>query len=142
MSGQTNVDDSVDDIEEGVGCAPLGAAATALLLVAAVLWTAGILLEDPGRCSGWCENAAFALIFAGTPVSALVTVLGALLSSEGDLVLAYPVDALIWLLIAVVHTKLSGEAMPFSRRWVRTTAAIVAVALIYGAVLSLLIERA
>ena len=131
-----------EEIPEGVGCAPLGAAAVALLLAAAIMWTAGILLEEPTRCTGLCEDAAFMLIFAGTPVSALVTVMGALFSAtDGDLVLAYPVDVLAWLLISVAHTKLSRESMPFSRSWVRTTAGILGAALVFGAALSLLIER-
>jgi len=123
--------------EEGVGCAAVTWAALALVLAGAALWSAGILLEDPIRCTGTCQWFAFALIFAGTPVSALITVAGG-----SDLVLAWPVDILLWILIGVAHTKLSGEHPPLSGRWNRAMGIIVAAALIYGGVLSLTVEQA
>jgi hypothetical protein len=125
------------DSSEGVGCAAVTWAALALVLIGTLLWTAGILLEDPTRCTGGCEWTAFTLIFAGAPVSALITVLGG-----SDLVVAWPVDVLVWVLIGVAHTKLSREAPPLSRAWTRTTATIVGAALVYGAVLALFVERA
>lgn len=122
--------------EHGIGCAPVTWASLTLVLVGGALWAAGILLEDPSRCTGTCQWFAFALIFAGTPVSALITVAGG-----SDLVLAWPVDVLLWVLLGVAHTKLSGEHPPLSRRWNRATAIIVAAALVYGGVLSLAVEQ-
>ena len=120
----------------GIGCAPVTWASLALVAIGAVLWVAGILVEGPDRCSGLCEWVAFTLIFAGTPVSALITVLGG-----SDLVLAWPLDVLAWIMIGIVHTRRSGEAPPFSPRWNSTTAGIVVLALAYGGVLALLIEQ-
>ena len=127
--------------DAGIGCAALAWASVALVLIGAVLWTAGILLEDPQRCQGACAWLAFALVFAGAPVSALITVLGAGSATGGDLVLAWPVDVLVWILIGVAHTKLSREAAPLRLTWVRTTSVIVAAALVYGALMALAVER-
>lgn len=123
--------------ERGIGCSALTWASLALVIAGAVLWTVGILLEGPERCSGLCEWSAFTLIFAGAPVSALITVAGG-----SDLVLAWPLDVLAWIMIGIVHTRRSGETAPFSPRWNRTTVAIVGVALVYGAMLALFVEQA
>lgn len=123
--------------DEGIGCRPVALTALVLLGIAAVLWTAGILLEDAERCTGACSWFAFTLLFAGTPVSAVFTVLGG-----SDLVFGWPVDIIAWIMIGVGHTKLSGEAPMKSRSWWRATALVVGAALVFGAVMASLVERA
>lgn len=108
-----------------------------LVVAGALLWSAGITLEGRDACLGMCEWGAFALLFAGAPVSGAITVLGG-----SDLVLAWPVDILLWILVGVLHTRLSGEHPPLSRQWNLATVMVLGTALVYGGLLAAAVERA
>jgi hypothetical protein len=122
--------------EEGLGCRAVSITALALVAIAAVLWTAGYLLVRPDSCTGVCEWVGFTLMFGGAPVSGVFTALGG-----QDLVLAWPVDVLVWFLAAALHTRLSQEARPWSPRWNRLTLMFVVLALGLGSLLALGVER-
>jgi hypothetical protein len=69
-------------------------------------------------------------------VSAIFTAIGG-----QDLVLAWPVDILAWLLLAGLHVRMTQEAEPWTHRWNRLTVTFVVSALAYGALLALAVDR-
>lgn len=74
---------------------------------------------------------SFALLFAGLPVSAIFTAIG------GEFVIAWPVDAAVWLAAA----SWPGRQLDlFDAGWKRAMIIIVGGALIYGTLMSLLVE--
>ncbi len=92
------------------------------------------------RCVGGCERLGFTLAFAGAPVSGLLTSVGAMTASDGTLAVAYPLDVTVWLLLGGLLTRVAGEAL--QARWWRWLGVFAAAALVYGLLLSLLVERA
>lgn len=89
------------------------------------------LLLSPD-CLGGCERLALVLYAAGAPVSGLFSALA------GDLPLAYLTDLLVWLAVAVGAARLV-ERRPLAG-W-QVAGAAMAVALLYGGVISTLIQR-
>ena len=121
---------------EGIGCR--GATLTAVWLVgaAAVLWTVGLLLTQSSSCTGSCEWLSLTLLFAGGPVSAIFTVIGGT-----DVVIGWPVDIIAWVMIGVLHQKLSHEAELWTSLWRRWALRFITIALLYGSVMALLVTR-
>lgn len=105
--------------EEGVGCGLVAGALGAFVLFAVAT-------------AGWGLAATnFTLLFAALPVSAFLTALG------GEFVLAWPVDALAWIVLAYFTARFA------ERRQTRLSSvviAVVAAALIYGLALGLAVE--
>lgn len=122
--------------QEGIGCRVVGTTAIALAGIGAILWAAGFILGRPDSCTGVCEWLSFTLIFAGTPVSAVFTVI-----PGGDLVIAWPVDAMLWLVAAMFHARLGQEVEPWTPRWNRLTIIFITTALAFGAILALGVDR-
>lgn len=87
------------------------------------------------------DSPSYLLVFAALPVSALFTVLGALLSSAAsDFVLAWPVDLGVWLAVAFIVSRWAARKGLKVRAYVSVFLLVVAIALIYGLALSLLVE--
>lgn len=87
------------------------------------------------------DQRSFTLVFAGMPASALFTVLGAAFSpATSDFLLAWPIDAALWLTLAFVGARRAQRRRLGPRGIVTWIVAAWAVALAYGAVLSLLVE--
>ena len=61
-------------------------------------------------------------------------------ASDGTLAVAYPLDVTVWLLLGGLLTRVAGPAL--QARWWRWLGVFVAIALTYGLLLSLLVERA
>ena len=94
-------------------------------------WIGFFLLDPPN----------YLIVFAALPVSSLFTVLGALLSSgSSDLLLAWPVDLGVWLAVAFVVSRWAARKELGPRAFGLVFGAVLAVALVYGLVLSLLVE--
>ncbi len=116
---------------EGVGCKSLVAVAGALMAFAVVMVTIGlvILLGDPSATS---EAIGFTAYAAGAPVS------GAFAALAGGLPLTLYLDALVWILIGAGIVRLSERGRSL-QRLVLTT---VSVAIVYGVIISSLVELA
>ncbi len=116
------------------GCGLAAAGAGALLGLAALgFWIGFFVLDPPG----------YFLVFAALPVSALFTVLGALLSStNSDFLLAWPVDGGLWLAVAFVVSRWASRKGLKQRAFASAFLLVVVIALVYGAALSLLVEPA
>lgn len=116
---------------EGVGCKSLVAVAGALVAFAVVMVTVGlvILLGDP---SPTLEAIGFTAYAAGAPVS------GAFAALAGGLPLTLYLDVLVWILIGAGIVRLADRGRSLARLVVMT----VAVAIVYGVVISALVELA
>jgi hypothetical protein len=116
------------------GCGLAASAAVVLLGLAALGFWIGFFVADPPN---------YFIVFAALPVSAFFTVLGALLSSENsDFLLAWPVDFGLWLAVAFVASRWATRKDLKLRAYASVFLIIVAIALIFGLVLSLLVEPA
>ena len=114
------------------GCGLAAAAAAVLLGLAALGFWIGFFVADPPN---------YFIVFAALPVSAFFTVLGALLSSaSSDFLLAWPVDFGLWLAVAFVASRWATRNDMKLRAYASVFLIIVAIALFYGLVLSLLVE--
>lgn len=106
------------------------AIATGLLVGVALVFTAvGLTLVNRGACEGGCETLGLTLLYAGLPVSALLGVF------FGGLVVAWPLDITVWVSIGFFLARRDRD---------RTVAAsvtlVIALALVYGLVLSRFVE--
>ncbi len=117
----------------GEGCRDLTRLAAVFLLFSAVGLSAGITLISNQSCEGLCEAAGLALYGAGGPVSGLFAALA------GGLVLAWPVDITLWIVLAFGAIKLS-TARAISIKRVATW--VLSGAFLWGVLVASLLERA
>ena len=93
----------------------------------------GLSLVNDTGCEGVCESLGFTLLYAGLPVSALFGV------AFGDLVLAWPLDITVWVVVGFLLAR-------FADNWGRSVLGPVLIAvivsLLYGLVLSSFVEMA
>lgn len=115
------------------GCRDTAIAAAILVVVALVFMAVGLSLINREACTEGCETVAFTLLYAGLPVSAVFGVV------FGDLVVAWPLDITIWVVIGVVVARFSQGS---SRRVLGGVLVTILLALAYGLVLSSLVEIA
>lgn len=114
------------------GCGLAAAGAGALLGLAALGFWIGFFVLDPPN---------YLLVFAALPVSALFTVLGAMLSSaSSDFLLAWPVDFGVWLAVAFIVSRWATRKGLKVRAYASAFLLVVVIALVYGLALSLLVE--
>lgn len=107
--------------------------ALGMLAGAALLFAVGLWLTGSDSCRGGCETLGLTLLYAGGPVSALFGVIG------GAVLVAWPVDAMAWILLAALTVRVSERrAVPIAR----VALMVAAGALAYGFALSFLVEVA
>lgn len=107
------------DLEDGVDVRSTAVTFGLLVLGAAAAAMAGVNL------------GSFGVVFAGLPVSAVFTVLG------GEFVVAWPIDAMVWLVVA---TWPGRQPRLFDRKWRRAMALIIGAAIVFGFGMGLLVE--
>lgn len=93
----------------------------------------GLSLVNDTGCQDACETAGLTLLYAGLPVSAAFGVL------FGDLVLAWPLDVTVWVVVGFALARFADNRQ---RSVVGLLLAAVAISLVYGLVLSRLVEIA
>lgn len=121
---------SADTTPPGCGLAVVGAGG--LLLFAGLAFWIGFFVVEPRN---------FTLVFAALPLSALFTVLGATFTTgSSDLLLAWPIDAGLWLAIAFVASRWATRKGLGGWAYATVFLVVVAVALAYGLAMSLLVE--
>lgn len=93
----------------------------------------GLTLVNDSSCAGACETLGLTLLYGGLPVSAAFGV------SFGDLVLAWPLDVTLWVVIGFSIARFSDN-----RAWNVLGPVLIAVLLTlsYGLVLSQFVEMA
>lgn len=118
---------------ESPGCRS-AAIATALLIGTAVAFMIiGLALVNDTGCDGWCETAGLTVLYAGLPVSAAIGV------GFGDLVLAWPLDITLWVVLGFGLARYTDSR---GRNVLGAALAAILLALVYGLVLSSFVEIA
>lgn len=118
---------------EPPGCRNAVIAAAILVVVGMVFMAIGLGLVDRGDCAAGCERLALTLLYAGLPVSAVFGVF------FGDLVVAWPLDITVWVVLGFLVARVSDDRRRGVLGGVLLT---VILALAYGLVLSSLVEIA
>lgn len=104
-----------------------------LVVTAVVFMIIGLSLINDDNCSGACETLGFTLLYAGLPISAVFGVL------FGDLVVAWPLDITLWVVLGFVIARFSDRKR---RNVLGPTLIAIILALAYGLVLSQFVELA
>ena len=118
---------------QAAGCRDTALVTLFLLGFAATFTAIGFALIDQPGCEGLCETAGLTLLYAGTPVSGLIGVV------FGGVFFAWPLDATLWVLTGFLVGRRTRCGLA---RALGVALALVAVALLYGLVLSQLVELA
>lgn len=118
---------------EPAGCRDVALATAFLLAMAAAFLGVGLALVRGEQCAGACETLALTLLYAAGPVSALFGVL------FGGVVIAWPLDATVWVAAGFVTARIAERR---GQGAVGVALAMVIAALVYGLVLSQLVEIA
>lgn len=115
------------------GCRSAAIAVGLLVGVGLVFMAIGLTLVNDTSCAGGCETLALALLYAGLPISGAIGVF------FGDLVLAWPLDITVWVVIGFLVARWSDRR---GRNVLGAVLGAVLLAAIYGLVLSTLVEIA
>lgn len=118
---------------ESPGCRNAAVSTVVLVVTAVVFMILGLTLVNDGNCSGACETLGFTLLYAGLPISAVFGVL------FGDLVVAWPLDITLWVVLGFVIARLSDRK---NRNVLGPTIVAILIGLVYGLVLSQFVELA
>lgn len=115
------------------GCRNATISVALLVVTAVVFMVLGLTLVNDTNCSGVCETSGFTLLYAGLPISALFGVL------FGDLVVAWPLDITLWVVIGFLIARWSDRK---KRNVLGPSLMVIVLALAYGLVLSQFVELA
>ena len=122
-----------DALPDGFGCRPTALAFLIIVIFVVAAATVGISLGLRTGCDAACESIGFTLYAGALPVS------GIFAAVAGDLPVAWPLDATLWVIVSLAAGRLA------ERRRIgvpRAALSAIGVALAYGFVLSFFIEAA
>ena len=126
-------DRSVAKRSEAPGCRAAAISTTILIGIAVVFMVVGLTFVNDSTCSGVCETLGLTLLYAGLPISAALGVL------FGDLVVAWPLDITLWVVIGFFIARSSDGR---GRSVFGPVVIAILLALAYGLVLSQFVELA
>lgn len=115
------------------GCRDVALVTLLFLAFAAVFIAVGLGLAGRESCQGACETLALTLLYAGGPISAVFGV------AFGELVLPWPLEVTFWVVMAFLVARWAERR---GRRPLPVALIVVALALVYGLVLSRFVEIA
>jgi len=118
---------------QSTGCRSAAIATGVLVGVAMVFMAIGLALVNDNTCEAGCETLGLTLLYAGLPVSSVFGLV------FGDLVLAWPLDITLWVVVGFGLARLSDRRQ---RGIPGPVLVVVLLALIYGLVLSRFVEIA
>ncbi|MFZ0013488.1 MAG: hypothetical protein WAL25_05160 [Acidimicrobiia bacterium] len=118
---------------EPPGCRSAAISTAVLVGVAVVLMVIGLTLVNDTSCDGACETLGFTMLYGGLPISAIFGVV------FGDLVVAWPLDMTFWVVLGFLLARFADNR---GRNVLGPTLIALALALIYGLVLSQFVEIA
>lgn len=124
---------SEETLPDGFGCRPAAIALAIIVAFVVVGATIGISLGLRTGCDAACEAVGFTLYAGALPVS------GIFAAVAGDLPLAWPLDATLWIIVSLSASRVAEQrriGVP------RVALSAIGIALIYGFVLSFFIEAA
>lgn len=115
------------------GCRDAAIATVILVGLGLIFMIIGLSLVNDPSCDTGCQTLALTLLYAGLPVSAVFGVF------FGELVVAWPLDVTFWVLTAFFVARLADRR---DRSVMGAVVITVVIALVYGLVLSTLVEIA
>ena len=118
---------------EDPGCREAALATALLLGIGIALFASGLAMINQSTCSGACEFAGLAILYAGGPISAAI---GALTDS---VIVAWPLEVMLWVVLGFWAARIGAKG---NRSTWAVVVGILVVALLYGLVLSQFVELA
>ncbi len=116
---------------EAPGCRDTAIATIFLLGFGIVMFAIGLTLINRDACSGACESAGLALLYAGGPVSAVIGFF------TDTVVVAWPLDVTLWVLLGFGVSRWSGN---HDRRPLGPALVVLLCFVAFGLVLSQFVE--
>jgi hypothetical protein len=116
---------------EGISCRDAALSTGFLLAFGIVFFAVGLTMINREVCVGLCETLGLTLLYAGGPVSALFGIF------SDSVIVAWPLDVIVWVVLGF------GVARYASNRRIQPWGpllALIAFFLVYGLVLSQLVE--
>ncbi len=118
---------------EEPGCRDAALATALLLGIGLALMGSGLALINQSVCEGICEFAGLSILYAGGPVSAMIGFL------TDSVVIAWPLEVMLWVVLGFWAARWGANR---DRSTWAFVVVILAVALVYGVVLSRFVELA
>ena len=118
---------------EGISCRDAALSTVFLLAFGIVFFAAGLTMINRDVCTGLCETLGLTLLYAGGPISALFGIF------TDSVIVAWPLDVILWVVLGfgVVRYASNRRIQPWG-----PLVALLAFFLVYGLVLSQLVELA
>lgn len=116
---------------DGISCRDAALSTAFLLAFGIVFFAAGLTMINREVCVGLCETLGLTLLYAGGPVSALFGIF------SDSVIVAWPLDVIVWVVLGFGVARLASNRR--IQPW-GPLLALVAAFLIYGLVLSQLVE--
>lgn len=116
---------------DGISCRDAALSTAFLLAFGMVFFAAGLTMINREVCVGLCETLGLTLLYAGGPVSALFGIF------SDSVIVAWPLDVIVWVVLGFGVARLASNRR--IQPW-GPLLALVAAFLIYGLVLSQLVE--
>ncbi len=117
--------------KEAPGCRDAAFATGLLLGIGIALFASGLALINQDSCSGSCEFAGLAMLYAGGPISGLIGFL------TDSVVIAWPLEVMLWVVLGFSAARWGSSRRRSTGAYVVT---ILALAALYGLVLSQFVE--
>ena len=118
---------------DGPGCRDAAITTGLVVGFALAFMAVGLTMVHSPDCTAICETAGITLLYAGLPVSGIFGFF------FGDLVLAWPLDITLWVVVGFLLARLTDDR---KLRPAGAAMVVVVVALFYGLVLSTFVEIA
>jgi len=132
LSGLT-IAGQVTSKSEGFGCRDSALSTVFLLGFGIVFFAVGLTLINRDLCTGSCETIGLTLMYAGGPISAVIGIV------TESVIVAWPLDVTLWVVLGFTVARFTGNRG--TRPW-GPLLALVALFLLYGLVLSRIVELA
>ena len=118
---------------EEPGCRDAALATALLLGIGLAFMGSGLALINQPVCEGVCEFAGLSMLYAGGPIGAMIGFL------TDSIVISWPLEVMLWVVLGFWAARRAANRNASTWAYVIST---LAVALIYGVVLSRFVELA
>lgn len=118
---------------EAPGCRNTALVTTFLLAFGIIFFAIGLTLINRSTCAATCETLGLTLLYAGGPISALIGFF------TDSVIVAWPLDVTLWVVLGFATARLA-QRRDSSVLGLGVT--LLALAVVYGLVLSLFVDLA
>lgn len=118
---------------EDPGCRDAALATALFLGIGLAFMGSGLALINQPTCEGFCEFAGLAILYAGGPIGAMIGFL------TDSIVIPWPLEVMLWVVLGFWAARRGANR---DRSTWSFVILILAIALVYGGVLSSFVELA